>query len=434
MNLRVLGRWSAIVCLSFILAFVASACKTKSDGKNVIRVASWGDVAEIAIQQESMKEFERLHPGVKIEFIHIPFNDYVTKISTQFASNMAPDVMAINAEQLPAFADRGIFQDLMPYLANDKTVKLKDLYPEALDRYTVDGKLLGLPRDIAPICVIFYNKDAFKEAGLKPPSKDWGMAEFLKDAQALMKRDADGKVKRWGFVDDWPIWEAWVLNHGGKLVDDVKRPTRCMLDQPEAIAGLQARADMMHKYKVMPAPSSMSAMGGMGTSDMFMNGTVGLFHGGIWKVPQFRKITAFDWDVAPFPRGPKGKAGFPMSAAGYGITKNAKDPQLCYEVIQFLSGEKGQIDMAKTGLAQPAMRKVAASPAFLDDQKPASKKFLLDSIQYGVYKPFDVHTDEWYFSLVGPKLDRVWNGNETAATAMPVAVAEVNKKFYSKKK
>jgi len=432
MYLRSLKR---VLALAFVLVVgmgATTACNSKKG--IVIHVAGWGDKEEIKIQQVLVDEFQKLHPGVKVEFVRIPFNDYVTKISTQFASGMAPDVMAINAEQLPAFSDRNIFLDLYPFAEKDANLNLKDFYPEAIDRYTVDGKLLGIPRDIAPINVIYFNKKAFNEAGLKFPTDKWTEAEFIKDAEALVKRDAGGKVTRWGFVDDWPIWEAWVLNHGGRLVDNVKHPTKCLLDSPEAIAGIQARADLMHKYHVMPSPSSMTAMGGMGTSDMFLNGTAAMFFGGIWKVPSLRAITTFDWDVAPFPRGPQGKAGFSMSAAGYGIVKTSKYPDLDYELVKFLAGESGQRAMARTGLAQPAMRTVAASSDFLDGQVPASKKFLLDCIKDGVYRPFDIHAEEWLYSVVGPKLDRVWSGATTAEQAMKQAVDEVNKKYYPAKK
>lgn len=424
---------AAFLAVLSLAVLSLSACKGSKG--IVIRVASWGDVEEIRIQQESMKEFEASHPGVKIDFVRIPFNDYVTKISTQFASGMAPDVMCINAEQLPAFATKDLFLDLKPFVEKDAEMNLKDFYPEAIDRYTVDGKLLGIPRDIAPVCVIYYNKDAFRAAGLKFPSDKWTQEEFLKDAEALVKYDAAGKkVMRWGFVDDWPIWQTWVLNHGGRLTDNIQHPTRCLLDSTAAVSGIQFRADLMHKYKVMPAPSSMTAMGGMGTSDMFMNGTAAMFYSGIWKVPAFRKITSFDWDVAPFPRGPGGKAGFPVSAAGYGIVKSSRHPDLAYEVVRFLAGEKGQRAMARTGLAQPAMRSVAGGSDFLDGQKPLSKKFLLDSIKDGSFRPFDPNIDEWLDGVVGPELDRVWNGDKTAAAAMPGVVAAVNKKFYSAKK
>jgi len=425
--------WVLGVVLVITLGATLGTLRTKHQSSITLRVAGWGDVEEAKIQQASVDAFQKLHPEVQVEFVRIPYNDYITKILTQFSSNMAPDVMAINAEQLPAFSHQDIFLDLNPLVAADLSINLKDFYPEALDRYTVDGKLLGIPRDIAPICVIYYNMNAFVEAGLKPPPANWTTKEFLAYAQALVKKDAAGKVTRWGFVDDWPIWEAWVYNHGGKIVDDVKHPTKCLLDSPEAVAGIQFRADLMHKYHVMMTPASMTAMGSMGTSDMFINGTSAMFYSGIWKTPAFRHITDFDWDVAPFPRGPQGKAGYSISAAGYGIVKESKYPQLDYELVRFLAGEMGQRSMARTGLTQPAMRTVADSKDFLDDQKPLSKRFLLDAVKDGTYRAFDLHAEEWMNSLLGPHLDRVWNGTETAAQALPGAAREVNDKFYSKK-
>jgi multiple sugar transport system substrate-binding protein len=173
-------------------------------------------------------------------------------------------------------------------------------------------------------------------------------------------------------------------------------------------------------------------MGGIGTSDLFSNGTAAMFFSGIWRTPEFRQIKNFQWDVVEFPKGPKGHRGFPLSAAGYGIIKGSKNADLAYELVKYLAGEVGQKYMSATGLTQPALKTLAKSPVFLDGQDPKSKGFLVDAVKEGTFQPIDPNLNEWYNSMVVPALDKVWNGQETAAQALSKVSATINQKFYKK--
>ncbi len=385
------------------------------------------------ILQQAVEEFKKAHPGVEVEFERAPYNEYITKVLTQFSAGLAPDVMAVNAEQMIAFASRGVFTDLKPYIGNDPSIKLTDFYPEAIDHYTVNGVLTALPRDIAPIAVVYYNKKKFDEAGLPYPNDDWDMDNLTATAQKLTLKDAMGKITQFGFVgaDNSPAWDAWVYSWGGALVDNEKKPTRCVVDSPQAIAGVQYLSELVSKYHVMPSLANLTSMGSMGNSDIFINGTVAMYHSGIWQSPAFRLIKDFDWDVVEFPKGPKGLRSFPLSAAGYGIVKGTKNADLAYELVKYLAGETGEKFMAATGLTQPALKTLAQSPVFLDGQTPKSKGFLVDAVKYGHFQPLDPNVPEWK-ALIDSSLDRVWSGEETPAQALKKAAAEVNEKFFKK--
>src|SRR5258708_1956844 len=210
---------------TFILALAGGlfmGCSSKKSGIT-LKCMEWADVEEAKIMQGAVDEFKKAHPGVEVELDRVPYNEYITKVLSQFAADLTPDVMAVNAEQLVSFSSRGILVDLKPYVDKDPSLKLADFYPEALNHYTVDGQLQALPRDIAPIAVIYYNKKKFDEAGLAYPKNSWTQAEFLVAARKLTKKDATGKVLQFGFVDDWSIWDAWVYADGGSVVDNERK-------------------------------------------------------------------------------------------------------------------------------------------------------------------------------------------------------------------
>jgi len=383
-----------------------------------VKLSSWGDVQENNILADLASAFEKTHPGIHVELQHIPHNEYLTKLFTQIASGDAPDVIFTEVGEFTDLYLKNALEPLNPYL-QESHLDLSAYYPQVTNRFTIQGKVYAVPRDTAPFCVIYYNKKAFDEAGLAYPTDDWTLDDFLKDAQAVTRRDAQGNVTRWGFIDDWPMPEAWIYDMGGSYVDDPDHPTRwTFATDPNSLKGLQFRADLLQRYKVMPSPSSMQALGGLGNAGIFENGTCAMFLSGIWKTPYFRGIKDFQWDVVMLPQGPGGKRAFPTGGSGYGLLGTSPHKKEAWELIQFLSGEEGAKKFASTGFAQPALMAVANSPAFLDNQEPLNKKMLLKAVEYVKYPPVCANWREVVESFIGPELDKVWNGTETPAQAM----------------
>ncbi|HVM33304.1 MAG TPA: sugar ABC transporter substrate-binding protein [bacterium] len=409
-------RLSLLAAACFIV--IASAgCGSHGSGTK-IKISSWGDLQENAILVNLIAGFEKTHPGVQVELERIPFNQYVPKLLTEVAGGLAPDVIFVEVNNFTDLYLRGALEPLNSYMKADNFT-LDGYYPQVVDRFTADGTTYVIPRDTAPIGVIYYNKTAFDQAGLAYPTDNWDWNDFVLDAKKVMKTDASGKVTRWGFIDEWPIWDAWVYDAGGSFADDVKKPTKWTFAlDPDSLRGVQFRSDLMNKYKVMPQPSGLAAMGGVGTADMFVNGSAAMYYSGLWKVPQFRQIKDFKWDVVMFPKNPSGYRAFPTGGSGYGILKSSTHKQEAWELVKYISGEEGAKELAATGLAQPAIMSVSNSPTFLDGQDPQNKKMVLDAMKYVKYNPMCKNWFEVHDSVIGPELDRVWNGTETAKEAM----------------
>jgi len=411
--------------LLIVGAFGLYACGKRGEGAN-LKISSWGDLQENQILVDLIAEFEKANPTIKVDLQRIPFGEYTTKLLTQIAAGSAPDVIFVETNNFVDMYLRDAFEPLNPYIQADN-FSLADYYPQVLDRFTANNNVYAIPRDTAPICVIYYNKKAFDAAKLPYPSDDWDWAQFLADGQKLVKKDATGKVTQWAFIDDWTMWEPWLYSAGGKWADDVKKPTKWVVaEDPGFVAGVQFRADLMHKYKVMPAPSSLSSMGGMGTSDLFENGTVAMFLSGLWKTPSFRDhIKNFNWDIAMFPKGPTGVRAFGTGGSGYGILKSSQHKQDAWKLIKYIAGIAGAKKLAQTGLAQPAMISVSDSPDFLDGKDPKNKKMVLEAVKYVKYQPMAKNTSEVFYGVINPVLDKVWNGTLTAAQAAEILKPEL---------
>ena len=407
------------------LALVASlaGCKPK-DKATHITLSSWGDTKEAIILQDLCRMFEQSNPGLKVDLQRVPYGEYNSKLLTEFSAGMVPDVIFGGTGQLPEFYPRGILEPLNDFLKGDPDVKLADFYPQALDPFTIHGKIYALPRDISVIGIIFYNKALFQKAGLPNPSDDWNWDDFLQAAQKLTARDAKGNVTCWGYVDDWLAAEPWFMSLGADYTDDWQKNTRYTIDDPNFAKGLQFRNDLTYKYKVTPSQPAIMALGG-GSLDLFLNGQAGMFFSGIWQTPKLRDIQTFDWDCVMFPKGPTGLRGFRYAMSGYGISSTSKHKPEAWKLLKFLVGEEGQKWFSKTALAQPAVIKVAESPAFLDGQKPLNKKMLLKAMPYGKWEPFALNWREVQEGVIQPELDRLWNNTKTVQETIDAISAKL---------
>lgn len=423
---KFIGFFACFIIALFALQIVG--CGTKEEAvkaqKVPITVAFWGSPEEIEIISSTINNWQKSHPDIEVRLEHIPFGSYVSKILTEIAGRSAPDIIANEVNMFVSFADKDVFMDLKPFIDKDKSFNLGNFFPEVVDRYTVNGRILGIPRDTAPFACIYYNKKLFDEAGLTYPTDNWNWNDLLEKAKKLTKVDKDGTVIQYGFYSD--MWINFVLSNGGRLVDDVKHPMRCLLNSPESIEGLQFLVDLSHKYNVSPSPSTFRNLG-LGFIQMFLMQRVAMFNSGIWETPLLRKAKDFDWDVAMFPKGPKGIRKFSTGGTAYSVLNTTKYPEQAWEVLKALSGDDGQIMLAESGLAQPANKKIAEGEHFAgSSMKPLNKRMLNDAVPYAVYDPFDSKWREIRDKYINEQFDLVLNGLKPVKEAVDEIVPQAN--------
>jgi len=131
---------------------------------------------------------------------------------------------------------------------------LQGFYKAFMENSQTGGKTWGVPFQRSTV-VLYYNKDAFREAGLDPetPPKNW--AEQVAFAQKLTKRDAAGNVTQWGIQipsSGFPYW----LFQGLTTQNDVRlmnpEGNRTFYDDPKVVEALQYWVDLAAKHKVHP--------------------------------------------------------------------------------------------------------------------------------------------------------------------------------------
>lgn len=417
-----------------LLAVGVAGCKPAQDAQT-IRFRYWGDTDEVKIIEGLLKDFEAANPGVKIHPERKNSDStYADVLLTEFASNTAPDVIFVSTDNFDVLADSNKLADLSPLLSKETDLHEADYYDAMTKRFTKDGKLMVLPRDIAPIACVYYNKDLFDAAKLPYPKDDWTWDDLRTDAIALTHRDADGTLKQVGFADDWNLEDAWVLAGGGQQMDDFYHPTRFTFAEGGALDGILFRYRLLQIDKAMPSSADSQAFSG-GAMALFLNGNLGMFHSGLWKTPGFRNIKTFKWDVAPFPHKAGVQPQYWAGGSGYTMRNDVANPDLCWKLIKFMAGPEGQTRIAATGLAQPALRSLANSPVFLDGKDPQNKKMLLVCAEHALASPAWKPWVEFVDTMWRPQTDPMWiQGYQGDPTALLKTLQDqANAKFFPAK-
>jgi sn-glycerol 3-phosphate transport system substrate-binding protein len=131
---------------------------------------------------------------------------------------------------------------------------LKSFYPALMTNGTYKGKTYGIPFQRSNI-VLYWNKAAFKEAGLDPEKPPTNWNEMRDMAAKLVKKDG-GNVSRWGVMvpsTGYPYWmfQAFARQNGQDLMSP--DGTRTNFTHPDVVNALQYWVDLGRKHNVMPA-------------------------------------------------------------------------------------------------------------------------------------------------------------------------------------
>src|SRR5687768_16095086 len=200
--------------------------------------------------------FEKENPNVKISAVYAGNYDdaRIKALAAQKAGQPAQMSVLFSIDIYELLEQDLIvpFDDLATSAA-DKAW-LKSFYPALMANGTYKGKVYGIPFQRSTI-VMYWNKDAFKDAGLDPekPPATWG--EMTQMAAKLVKKDASGNVQRWGVMvpsTGYAYWmfQAFARENGQDLMNP--EGNRTNFAHPDVVGALQYWVELGRRQKVMP--------------------------------------------------------------------------------------------------------------------------------------------------------------------------------------
>ncbi len=146
---------------------INSGLEAKATVKLQLLMVDWNSDVKELFDKKILPLFEENNPNIKVTVDWSAWDVLDVKIMTGFAAGVYPDLFqADNVEFGPKYYQKGLIQELDPYIAKVSKEVMDDFYSKAISRgSTLGGKIVALPY-VLDNRALFYRKDFFREAGL----------------------------------------------------------------------------------------------------------------------------------------------------------------------------------------------------------------------------------------------------------------------------
>lgn len=199
----------SILIVAVFVAFVAPILFAGGQGESVdaetVELEFWTPT-DVEMYKEWIAEFEEANPGVSINVVSHPWNDYWTKLPLALQSGDGPDIFYQHIAFLENTVPHAAPYD--PELMDYDTLKEEF---DLIEANMIDGNVYYVP--LATMTgSIFYNRDILAEAGVSEVPARWD--DFISLAQDLTVTNDAGQVRRAGFSYNGMARDLnWALNY-----------------------------------------------------------------------------------------------------------------------------------------------------------------------------------------------------------------------------
>ncbi len=361
---------------------------------------------QIPAQEELASAFAQANPEASVEFLRIPDTDEAQRrLGVLVAAGDAPEiVLPTGVFGINLYVDQEIWLDLAPLLA-DAGVDL-DIYEEsalqaakATNYFGEDSDtIVGLPAAIFTHTVA-YNKELFAAAGVEEPPHEWNDPSWdydkLVEVARALTLDGEGRTPDDPGFDPGNIvqfglghWDTGlhVLGFGGEKYDPKTRQVR--VDSPEYIAGVQYGADLVHRHHVLATDDTLTnAVGDDPQLAAWQSGNIAMIDMCGCDLATWGTGIDFEWDVAPWPKGPVALASTLNLDVG-AIVARSDGQDAAFEALRFLLVDPANARRLATKGYAAMSPLISERDAFLEevsaDFPGIDLQLFLDALPYSV--------------------------------------------------
>ncbi|MCL5999856.1 MAG: sugar ABC transporter substrate-binding protein [Chloroflexi bacterium] len=334
-----------------------------------IRASMWESAEALEPYNKAKEAFEKQYPNIKVQLESVP-QEYGTKLLTQMAAGTAPDVFQLGDGDVAKYVQRGVVEDLEPFMAADKLDK-NIFFEGVFNVGVVNGKTYLLTKDFSPL-VLYYNKDMFQTAGVEPPQEGWTWSDFVEIARKLTVREGD-KVTQWGvqLPDNWGdyLWtrgfSIFAFQNGADFLSPDGSKATGYLNSAAMKEAVQFYVDLVKKEQVAPDIATLKAQSS--NADLFMAGKAAMLITGRWPLKDYLQNEKLNFGTAPLPQGKK--AANAICWAGFGIYTKSQNKDAAWKWLKFIAAEDGAKEFANYALT--AVKSIADEQGLTTDEKNA---------------------------------------------------------------
>lgn len=419
-----------------------------SDGEQIVlKYTGWGSPAEKKTTQNVISNFEKNHPNVKVEYVHIP-TDYNTKLTTMIAAGQGPDVALLNGDTALQWATEGQLMNMLELAEDDPEFDLDAIMPQVVYWWD-EGKACGV-NGALEVYGLMYNRDILAQAGIEVPTTEggaWTWDEFVEVLRTLtidqsgrnaLDPDFDAKnIKQFGiYIPSGGNMLAYAMAYTGQdfLSED---GNSINLVGTEAEAAVQKFADLINVYHVAPNPAQSKNLPGGSTA--LASKKVAMIWDGQWSLMDMvaNKVN-FGVGIPPkmYDKPMTIALGEPVV-----VFSSTKHPKEAYELQKAFQNPEYTMELIEGGLWMPVLKdwyedeELVGRWATGNDAHPEG---YVDAILNNAFNncvpslTYSIKNLPKIMDVLNPALDKVWLGESTAAEAFASVEEKANAQAQGK--
>ncbi|KUF14797.1 ABC transporter substrate-binding protein [Streptomyces silvensis] len=308
----------------------------------------WAAPSEVEAINESIDRFEEQHPNIKVKATGNVTDETINQ-ALRAGGGEAPDVVtSFTTNNVGQYCDSGMWVNLDPFMKKTGLDKKKTFPKTLLDYTSYKGTQCALPL-LADAFGMYYNKDAFKEAGIARPPRT--MSEFTAAVKKLTVRKGKDSYRRVGFMPNFRLYQnspdrmfaQWSPQYFG--ADGKAR----LADEPGSYEFFKAAGELVRAQGGYDALEKFRTTFGdeMSSQNAFLTQKLAMHLDGEWRGLMLDEAKAkFDWGVAPLPvpddRADTYGKGF-ITGTVAGIAHSSKHQNAAWELVRFLTADTDQV-------------------------------------------------------------------------------------------
>lgn len=346
-----------LICTVFII----SSCVKKTETKKIKEITFW------TLQLSSfsdyindiIKDYEEIHPDVKINWIDVPFSEGEKRALAAVMSNDVPDIINMNPNFGATLASKGALFDIKKYVSQENYNKY---LPESWESSETSSKIFGVPWYITSAITI-YNKKILTESGTTNYNSIKTYQDLLDIAPTIKKKT--GKYVLMPSLTENGYMLKIFNKYDIPIVD--KTGQKALFDTPEAVKVLNLWKDM-YTNKYIPAESITE--GHRVSLEKYQSEETAFIIAGanFLKIikensPEIYKNSGVLSQIT----GSNNKVDF--SLMNLVVPKKSKNPQIAVDFALFLTNHKNQLEFCKLAPVLPSTIETLESDFFKQTQK-----------------------------------------------------------------
>ncbi|MEV0369295.1 ABC transporter substrate-binding protein [Streptomyces sp. NPDC050636] len=340
----------------------------------------WSNAGEVKAIGDSVARFEKLHPNIKVKVIG-NVTDATMNQALRAGGDEAPDVVSsFTTNNVGQYCSSGMWADLDPFMKKTGVDKEKVFPKTFLDYTSYAGKQCALPL-LADSYGLYYNKDAFREAGITRPPRT--MSELKRDAVKLTERAEDRSYERVGIMPNFRLYQNSpdrMFAQWGPAYFDSQGKAR-LAKEPRTKEFFATQRDLIRAQGGYAALEKFRTTFGdeMSSQNAFLTQKVAMHMDGEWRGLMLKdKKAKFGWGTAPMPV-PDDQAD--TYGRGYltgtiaGIAHSSRHQNTAWALVKFLTVNTDQVVRFANDIHNvPSTKAALKSPKL--DADPTFRTFL----------------------------------------------------------